>query len=130
MELKSLKPKLGRWLTIEELKGLLAAMPDELCHGIPINRKLLEIASQFVEERGGWWEHPDWESYLNRLSQEGFELSQDANEAIGNILEIFKDYYREDNYQVITDKRRKPANREAGQSGKKAKAAKAAAAAE
>ena len=130
MELRALKPKLGRWLTIEELKGFLAAMPDELCHGIPINRKLLEIASQFVEESRGWWEHPEWESYLHRLSQEGFELSQDANDAIGNILEIFKGYYREENFQVITEKRRKPANRGAGPSRKKAKAARAAAAAD
>ena len=111
MELKHLKPKLGSWLSIEELKGFLAETPEEICQGIPINRRLLEIASEFVEERHGWWEHPDWEAYLERLQKEGYSLSESCKVPIGSILEIFKDYYHRDNFQAISEKRRKPGDR-------------------
>ena len=94
MELKNLKPKFGRWLTIEELRDFLAETPDEVFQQVPINRRLLEIASEFVEKQKGWWEHPDWEGFLVRLSKDGFHLSQEVEPPIGNILEIFKDYYQ------------------------------------
>jgi len=111
MELKTLKPKLGRWLSIEELRGFLAAAPDDVCQGVPINRKLLEIASEFVEANNGWWEHPDWESYLDRLDREGFRLTEESKGHIGGILEIFKGYYHNHAFQAIAEKRRKPGNR-------------------
>lgn len=123
MELSALKPKLGRWLSIRELKGFLAETPEEVCQGIPINRKLLEIASKFVEEKQGWWEHPDWEDYLDRLHKQGFSLSEECQAPIGNILEIFKDYYHNNNFEAIADKRRKPASRKSD-STRKPKAAK------
>jgi len=113
MEIETLKPKLGRWLSIEELKGFFAQTPEEICKGIPINRKFLESASRFVEEKHGWWEHPDWEAYLNSLRDEGFKLTDEARDQIGYILEIFKAYYHGDNFKAITDKRRKPAGRRA-----------------
>jgi hypothetical protein len=111
MELKNLKPKFGRWLTIEELRGFLAETPDEVFQQVPINRRLLEIASEFVEKQKGWWEHPDWEGFLARLSKDGFHLSKDVEPPIGNILEIFKDYYQSDRFQAIAEKRRKPGTR-------------------
>jgi hypothetical protein len=49
MELKALEPKLGRWLSIEELKGFFAELPYEICQRIPMNQKLLNMASDFVE---------------------------------------------------------------------------------
>ena len=119
MELKNLKPKLGRWLTIDELRGFLAEMPDEVFQQVPINRKLLEIASVFVEEQNGWWEHPDWEGFLEGLNRNGFHLSKEVEPPIGSILEIFKDYYHQDRFQAIAEKRRKPATRNASRSGTK-----------
>ena len=116
MELKNLKPKLGRWLTIDELRGFLAEMPDEIFRQVPINRKLLEIASVFVEEQNGWWEHPDWEGFLERLGRDGFQLSQEVEPPIGSILEIFKDYYHRDRFEAIAEKRRKPAARKTSSS--------------
>ena len=107
MELKTLKPKLGRWLSIEELSNFLVDMPEDVCSSIPINRKLLEISSEFVEERRGGWEHPDWEDYLDRLLQEGYHLSDDTRAPIGSILEIFKEYYHNNSFQAIVEKRRK-----------------------
>jgi hypothetical protein len=109
VEFKTLKPKFGRWLTIEELRGFLAEMPDEVFQKVPINRKLLERASEFVETQKGWWEHPDWESFLDRLSKDGFQLSKEVEPPIGNILEIFKEYYHAGRFQAITEKRRKAA---------------------
>ena len=116
MELKNLKPKLGQWLTIEELRGVLAETPDDVFRQVPINRKLLEIASVFVEEQNGWWEHPDWEGFLERLNRDGFQLSKEVEPPIGSILEIFKDYYHRDSFQAIAEKRRKPATRKASRS--------------
>jgi len=104
MKIKALKPELGHWLSIEELRGFLAETPREVCQGIPVNRKLLEIASEFVEERRGWWEHPDWESFLDKLNQEGFSLTEDVKAPIGNILEIFKAYYHNGNFETILEK--------------------------
>lgn len=111
MELKNLKPKFGRWLTIDELRGFLTETPEEVFQKIPINRKLLEIASEFVEEQKGRWEHPDWEGFLDRLGRDGFQLSKEFEPPIGNILEIFKDYYHRDSFEAIAEKRRKPATR-------------------
>ena len=118
MDLKDLKPKFGRWLTIDELRGFLTETPDEVFLQVPINRKLLEIASVFVEEQNGWWEHPDWEGFLERLSRDGFQLSREVEPPIGSILEIFKDYYHRDKFQAITEKRRKPVTRKASAAGK------------
>ena len=117
MELKNLKPKFGRWLTIDELRGVLAETPDEVFQQVPINRKLLEIASVFVEEQNGWWEHPDWECFLERLGRDGFQLSKEVEPPIGHILEIFKDYYHRESFQAIAEKRRKPATQKTPRSG-------------
>jgi hypothetical protein len=116
MELENLKPKFGRWLTIDEIRGFLTETPDEVFNKVPINRKLLEIASHFVEEQQGRWEHPDWEGFLERLSRDGFQLSKEVEPPIGNILEIFKDYYHRNSFEAITEKRRKPATRKAASS--------------
>jgi len=118
MELKNLKPKFGRWLTIEELRGFLTDTPDELFQQVPINRRLLEIASEFVEDQKGWWEHPDWEGFLTRLSRDGFRLSKEVEPPIGNILEIFKDYYQSNRFQAIVEKRRKAGPRKTAPSSK------------
>jgi hypothetical protein len=116
MELKNLKPKFGRWLTIDELQAFLTEAPDEIFEQVPINRKLLEIASEFVEQQQGWWEHPDWEGFLDRLSRDGFRLSKEVEPPIGSILEIFKEYYHRDGFQEIAEKRRKPAVRRSARS--------------
>jgi hypothetical protein len=117
MELKNLKPKFGRWLTIDELRGFLTQTPDEVFQQVPINRKLLEIASVFVEEQNGCWEHPDWEGFLEGLSRDGFRLSREVEPPIGSILEIFKDYYHRDRFQAIEEKRRKPTTRKTSRPG-------------
>jgi hypothetical protein len=109
MEMKDLKSRFGRWLTIDELRGLLAETPEEVFDRLPINRKLLETASEFVENQRGWWEHPDWEGFLQTLTGDGFQVSKDLEPPIGNILEIFKQYYHQDRFQAIIEKRRRPA---------------------
>ncbi len=119
MELKNLKPKFGRWLTIDELRGCLTETPEEVVEQVPINRKLLETASEFVEKQNGCWEHPDWEGFLDRLGKDGFQLSKDAEPPIGNILEIFKGYYHRDSFEAIKDKRRKPPVRKASRPARK-----------
>ncbi|MEW6444154.1 MAG: hypothetical protein AB1640_24690 [bacterium] len=107
MDLKHLKPKLGKWLAIDELRDQLATMPETVCNSIPVNRKLLETAAEFVEVRRGWWEHADWEAFLQELHAKGFNLSEEHKAPIGNILEIFKKYYRSDTYKEVAEKRRR-----------------------
>lgn len=109
MEIKNLKPRFGRWLTIDELRGFLSETPDEVLQQVPLNRRLLEIASEFVEEQRGWWEHPAWEGFLERLDRDGFNLTKEVEPPIGNILEIFKEYYHSNRFEAIVEKRRKPA---------------------
>jgi hypothetical protein len=93
------------------LKGFLSEIPDRVFEQVPINRRLLEIASEFVEEQKGWWEHPAWEGFLERLGRDGFNLTKEVEPPIGSILEIFKAYYHADRFEAIADKRRKPATR-------------------
>lgn len=107
MELKALKPKLGNWLSIQELRDHLSHMPKELLEAIPIDRTLLETAAEFVEEKRGWWEHAEWESFLQNLHVKGFHLSEEHRAPIGSILEIFKKYYQAENFQEVTEKRRR-----------------------
>ncbi len=123
MKLKILKLTLGHWLSINELKGFLLEMPDEVFQRIPVNRKLLEFASEFVEERRGWWEHPDWEFFLDKLDNEGFSPLVDVHVPIGNILEIFKSYYHSGNFHKIVNARKKTysVNRSAAQKTRSAK---------
>ncbi len=108
MELKALEPRLGKWLSVDELRGFLADLPEEVCERIPINRKLLNLASDFVGEKRGRWEHPDWESFLARLSRERFLVSDEVKAPIGNILEIFKAYYNSNRFQAIMERRAEP----------------------
>ena len=108
MDQKALKSKLGRWLQIVELQNFFTQMPSEIFENTPFNRKLLEIASKFVEDQNGWWEHPGWEGFLDLLEKEGYRLSDQSKDSVGNILEIFKGHYHSNEFQVIIDKRRKP----------------------
>ena len=109
MDVNTLKPKLGRWLTIDEIRGLLSELPDHMVHQVPVNRKLLENASHFVEQRVGWWEHEDWNGFLAGLWEQGFQVTEETHAPIGSLLEIFKGYYHRGAFDTITDKRRKPA---------------------
>ena len=70
MDQKALKSKLGRWLQIIELQNFFTQMPSEIFEKTPFNRKLLEIASKFVEDQNGWWEHPGWEGFLDLLQSD------------------------------------------------------------
>ncbi len=108
MDQKALKAKLGRWLQISELYDALTEMPPEIFEKTPFNRNMLETASKFVENQCGRWEHPDWEAFLNLLENEGHDLSDQGKASVGNILEIFKQYYHKDEFQTVIDKRRKP----------------------
>jgi hypothetical protein len=118
MEQKNLKSKYGQWLTIDELRSLLSETPEEICEQVPINRRLLEIASEFVEKQGGWWEHPQWEGFLAKLIRDGFHLSKEVEPPIGSILEIFKAYYQTNRFEAIVAKRSKPTTRKTAPSGK------------
>ncbi len=123
MDANTLKTKLGRWLTIDEIRDLLSELPDHAVDQIPVNRKLLETASQFVEQRAGGWGHDDWNGFLAGLWDQGFQVTEESHSPIGSILEIFKAYYLRGEFDTITEKRRKPAKPRKPRTAKKARTA-------
>ena len=104
---KTLKTRFGRWLSIDELRDLFTHLPEDTVHTVPVNRKLLETASEFVEKKSGWWEHRDWSGFLESLDEQGFRTSQEFQPAIGSILEIFKTRYQRGEFGTVVEKRRK-----------------------
>lgn len=120
MDVHSLKPRLGRWLAVEEIRDLLSEQPDHLVQQLPVNRKLLETASVFVEQRAGSWEHEDWNGFLAGLWEQGFQVAEENHALIGSLLEIFKAYHRRGDFHAIAENRRKPpAPRKPAAAGKK-----------
>jgi len=108
MDVNALKPKLGRWLAIGEVQDLLSQQPDDLVNGVPVNRKLMEAALLFVEQRSGWWDHEEWNGFLAGLWEQGFQVSEQNHALIGSLLEVFKAYYHRGEFQVVAEKKRKP----------------------
>jgi len=123
MDVNTLKTKLGRWLTIDEIRDLLTNLPDNTVNGIPVNRKLLEAASEFVEQKSGWWEHDDWNGWLAALGEQGFNTPEEFHPIIGSVLEIFKSCYHRGEFDAVVEKRRKPAPPRAPRAPKKTRAA-------
>jgi len=109
MNVQSLKPKLGRWLFLEDLKNTLSEIPEDTGNEIPVNRKLLETASDFVEEKNAGWDHADWAGFLARLEGQGFKLSDSSRDHVGRVLEVFKSYYQQGDFEAVREKKRKPA---------------------
>jgi len=120
---KTLKTRFGRWLSIDELRDLFTHLPGDTVHTVPVNRKLLETASEFVEKKNGWWEHHDWNGFLETLDEQGFRTSQEFQPAIGSILEIFKTCYHRGEFSTVVEKRRQPAAPRSPRTSKKARPA-------
>jgi hypothetical protein len=56
-------------------------------------RDLLELAGKFVEKREGVWDHAQWEKLVQKAADLGFEMNEEAQQGLGELLEI-ANYFR------------------------------------
>ncbi|MBF0459330.1 MAG: hypothetical protein HQK99_15680 [Nitrospirae bacterium] len=54
---------------------------------------LIELASKFVEQQGGKWDHTAWLEFLSNIQKKGFYLSNDMQSYLGSMLESMKKLY-------------------------------------
>lgn len=51
---------------------------------------LMELATKFVEQQGGTWDHSAWLEFLSELQKKGFSISHDMQSYMGNMMESMK----------------------------------------
>ncbi|MEO5359561.1 MAG: hypothetical protein H7843_03825 [Nitrospirota bacterium] len=54
---------------------------------------LIELASKFVDQQGGKWDHTAWLEFLSNIQKKGFYLSNDMQSYLGSMLESMKKLY-------------------------------------
>ncbi|MCG6550798.1 MAG: hypothetical protein L7F77_00615 [Candidatus Magnetominusculus sp. LBB02] len=54
---------------------------------------LIELASKFVEQQDGKWDHLAWLDFLSNIQKKGFYLSNDMQSFLGSMLESMKSLY-------------------------------------
>ncbi len=52
--------------------------------------KVLKLAQAFVTDKGGEWNHQDWEALCGELSKVGVENTDANRAALGSLLESLK----------------------------------------
>ncbi len=91
MALADLKKRLGKWFDVDEIRGSLENLREELLGRF--DSRLLDRAADFVDRQKGRWEHQDWEGFLDDLKREGYEISGEMRDQVGLLLERFKELY-------------------------------------
>ncbi|MBF0565943.1 MAG: hypothetical protein HQK89_11925 [Nitrospirae bacterium] len=51
---------------------------------------LIELATKFVEQQGGKWDHAAWLEFLSEIQKNGYNLSHDMQSYLGSMLESLK----------------------------------------
>lgn len=51
---------------------------------------LIELATKFVEQQGGKWDHTAWLEFLSEIQKSGYNLSHDMQSYLGSMLESLK----------------------------------------
>ncbi len=52
-----------------------------------------EQVAKFIEKTKGKWEHIEWEEFVKNIQQKGIDLTAEAKENLGGILESTKKFY-------------------------------------
>lgn len=55
--------------------------------------QVIEMATEFVEKQRGAWDHDAWLAFLERVKQEGVELTRELSDSLGQLLESIKPLY-------------------------------------
>jgi hypothetical protein len=63
---------------------------------MPANNQLktvVTLASKFIEQKKGFWEHADWEDLLGQVAKAGITATDEVKINLGNMLESGKFFY-------------------------------------
>ncbi len=55
---------------------------------------IVKLAGDFVTHQQGNWDHAEWLGFLSTLQKKGFELSEEAQGHVGQVLEATKSFYQ------------------------------------
>jgi hypothetical protein len=53
----------------------------------------MDMASKFVEQNKGTWDHKAWMDFMNNMQRKGLEMNPDMMACTGTVLECMKKYY-------------------------------------
>ena len=56
--------------------------------------EIVKLAGDFVNRQQGSWDHAEWLDFLSTLQQKGFEISEEAQGYVGQMLEATKSFYQ------------------------------------
>lgn len=56
-------------------------------------KTVLDLASKFVHDKGGAWNHDEWESALKQVEETGMAVEDEVKRHFGNLLEAAKYFY-------------------------------------
>ncbi len=56
--------------------------------------EIVRLAGDFVTQQQGNWDHAEWLGFLSTLQKKGFEISDEAQGYVGQMLEATKSFYQ------------------------------------
>jgi predicted flap endonuclease-1-like 5' DNA nuclease len=55
--------------------------------------ELAKLATDFVTARKGFWDHAAWTDFLSNVQTKGFDISEEMQSSLGELLEAIKRFY-------------------------------------
>ncbi len=55
--------------------------------------EIVKLAGDFVTQQQGNWDHAEWLDFLSTLQKKGYEISEEAQGYVGQMLEATKSFY-------------------------------------
>ena len=55
--------------------------------------EIVKLAGDFVTQQKGAWDHSTWLTFLSTLKQKGYDVSEDMQAHVGQLLEAIKRFY-------------------------------------
>lgn len=76
-------------------------------------KSILDLATRFVKDQGGNWNHTEWESALKKVEEAGVAAEEEVKRHFGNLLEATKYFYQLETAQEVekTPRSAKPASK-------------------
>ncbi len=56
--------------------------------------EIVKLAGDFVTQQQGNWDHAEWLDFLSTLQKKGYEISEEAQGYVGQMLEATKSFYK------------------------------------
>ena len=55
--------------------------------------ELTKLATDFVTTQKGLWDHTDWNDFVSNVKAKGFDVSEEMQSSLGDLLEAIKRFY-------------------------------------